>query len=125
MGDWKARFSGRKRRGPHEMLGRAVTKINGVVAILIVSGLAFAAHAYLHAAAGFGLERNHAAFAQKVNEEISTSLAGGGIGLASAALVAGPAFVVFETPMRFYWAVLGCGGAYAGWLYLGSPALGQ
>jgi hypothetical protein len=125
MGDWKTRFSGRKRPGQRETLGRAITKINGVIAMLLVSGFAFAAHAHLQAAVVFGFERNHAAVAQKVNEELSTSFAGGGIGLASAAFVAGLAFVVFEAPMRFYRAVFGCGSAYVSLLYFGGPALGQ
>ena len=103
----------------------ALTRINTVIAILIFVGLGLAADAFLHAGADFALDRNPASFAQELNEELSTSFVGGSAGLIIAALLFGFVFVVFEAPMRLYWAVLGCGSAYISWLYFGGRALGQ
>jgi hypothetical protein len=125
MADWEAPIPERERPGLREALGRAMAKINIVIAILVIFGLFVAADAYLHAFADFALPRGDPTFAQELHEEFSTSFIGSGIGLAFWAFVACFAFVIFEAPMRFYWAVLGCGSAYIGWVYFGGRALGQ
>ena len=108
-----------------KMLSGALTRINTVIAFLIIVGLGLAADAFFHAAADVALDRNPAPFAQKLNDELTMSFVGGSVGLIIAALLCGLVIVVFESPMRLYWAVLGCGSAYVGWLYFGGRALGQ
>ena len=108
-----------------KMLSSALTKINFMIAFLMVFSLGHVAHAFLHAGADFALDRNPGPFAQKVNEQLSMSFIGGSAGLMIAALVCGLVIVLFEAPMRLYWALLGCASAYVGWLYFGARALGQ
>ena len=125
MGDWKTRFPAWKRPALSGALSGAAKAINGVIAILIFVGLGLAADAYFHTTVDHALERNQATFSQEVNEQLATAFIGESIGLIIAALLCGFVFVVFEAPMRLYWAVLGCGSAYIGWLYFGGRALGQ
>jgi hypothetical protein len=125
MSDWKAPIPERKGPGPRRMLGSAMAKINSVIALLIIFGLLVVARAYLRAAADFAMPRGHPTFAQELHEQLSISFIGSGIGLAFWAFVACFAFVIFEAPMLLYWAALGCGSAYIGWLYFGGRALGQ